>query len=984
MARVELSCQGYTREYKIDHELLIGRGESCDVKIPSIKASRDHCRIFKATGGYFLEDLGSVNGTLHNGVLIGRKLLKHNDEIEVGRIKLRFIDKTEDPLIGRRLGHYQIIEKIGGGAEGTVYHGRQLALKRDVAVKLLRDDFVRRKGGGEELQRIFSRALDFEHENIVRIYEFVEDKGNTFFAMELVSGENLLGRLIRKQHLRVAEVVKYALSICSALVSLHEGGVLHGDIKPHNIIITHENTVKLVDLSWGELSGAGSVAKEGPFTIESEDETEESREEMNKVFATPQYVAPELIRHEPQSEASDIYALSVTLYQLLTGSLPYTSEHIEELLKQHLQGEVRNPRELNSKIPPALAELILAGMKPDIAERIGSAREYQQQLEKIAAQLEKKNKQKRQVVMKRLGKRRLGFRGAGLVYKLLIVLVFLLLAGSYGVRRYREYVLNREEQHEQQLKLGGELYVQGEYEKAAGLLNKLLAENPQSEVAEQAQKTIGLLQLPDGVKELQKLQQSMQQGDIPKSKVITKVREVLRRGELDDSERKEYLAFLKSIGGDTDVRYSWQKRADELLVQDNLLGVYEMLVALSSEEWSEFEGAEYTKYLNQITDELAVEIEHKYEYAGELLKSGRVLQARGVLAEVVNKYPAALGWRKRILEFYAQSNEELVQRLTEHFGGILRLVAKLDESGIREEIFRFQESTSRQAGVVDISGVLKIPVIIGAFKSGVMQSITKIESRTGRAVPLEVMLDGHSEMLGVSVRNNRLLASTGESTFELEVVDILLSSIEKIMPAFEVTPAQAAGAGLYFIARGDLNTGKGYLQSLLSGGNSDFSHIAGEYLQLLNGRIGIPLRTGGGTETTILAASSTRLAGSSMVLPVAPGEYVFETSSQGRFRIKVQESALVLEFDSGVKKELLGEAIIQPQEKGSIEIKGYWDRIIVSQNDIMVGSIAREALGGTVIAPISGSRGKMELFKGITISWPSEEREKVVEGVGLG
>ena len=990
MARVELFCQGYTREYRIDRELLIGRGESCDIKVPSIKASRNHCRIFKAIGGYFLEDLGSANGTLHNGILIGRKLLKHNDEIEVGRIKLRFIDKTEDPLIGRRLGHYQIIEKIGGGAEGVIYHGRQVALKQEVALKLLREEFVRRMGGIESLRKTFERALDFSAENVVRIHEFGEDKGRVFLVMDLVSGENLLGRLIRKQRLKVSEVVKYGLSICQALMRLHDYGVLHGDIKPHNIIIMPDNTLKLVDLSWRELNASESEEdKPGAVAAvsgeELEEETEESRGNEEKVFATPQYAAPELIKHQPPGKASDIYALSVTLYQLLTGSLPYNSEHIEELLKQHLQGDVTDPRELNSRIPQALAELILAGMKPDISERIGNALEYKERLETLGASMEKKRRQKRQVVLKRLGKRRLGSFWSGMVYKLLIGLVFVLLAGSYGVRKYREYALQRDVKQEEQLKSGNELYVQGEYEKAAGILNALLAESPTEEVALEAQKTIGLLQLPDVVKELQVLKKSLQSGEITRSKAISRLRERLRSGKLSDNERKEYLAYLKSIGGDTDVRYSWQKEADKLLAKDDLRGVMSLLSALSGEKFGEYELAEYNKYMAQIREELATEITEKYDYAGELLKAGRIVQARALLTEIVNKYPSALGWQERVLTYFAQSNEALIQQMGESFSNILKAVGELNESEIREEVFRFQEYAARHAGVVDIAALVKVPALITAFEAGVMQRIAGIQSRTGRAVSLEVMLDGRVEMLEVSVQNKKLLASVRGGDFTLGIREILPSSIEKIMPVFEISPAQAAGAGLYFIARGDVSTGRGYLQSLSSGGRSDFSGVAAEYLQFLAGRVALPVAVVEINKSLVLAPSSTRLAGCSILLPVATGEYVFQTAEHGRFVIRVQESRLVLEFDADGKRDVLGEVVIQSQERGSIEIKGYWDRIIISQNDIMVGSVTREALGSTVFAPALDNADRIGLYKSIVVDWPSAESQKVENNVlGLG
>lgn len=980
MARVEIFWEGNTREYNIDQEIIVGRDESCDVKIPSIKASRRHCRIFKGTGGYFLEDLGSSNGTVLNGVVIGRKLLKHNDEITVGRIKLRFIDKTEDSLIGRRLGRYQIIEKVGVGAEGVVYHGRQIALNKDVAVKLLRSKFILRKGGIEGIRKASNVAVNFEHPNVVKIYEFAEDKGRYFYSMELLLGEDLLSKCIRKRRIKIVDVVKYGLCISSALIALHSCGVLHGDIKPHNILIDNNENLKLIDLGWIPVSQDKLIQEKD---LGSEEETEESKYNDTKVFATPQYVAPELIKSQPRTVQSDIYAMSVTLYQLVTGELPYKSNHLEELLKQHIQGEVKNPVEVNSKIPVELAELILAGMNSEVDKRIKTAEEYYQRLVEIDEQLTKSRQQKKEQILKNIKMQKFGYGRIGLGYKLLILLAVILIGASYGVRRYKKYSVAQEKEQVEQLELGDDLYRAGDYEKAKNVLNSLIDSGPNSDVEIGARKVLSLLELPDAVKELQLIKKKFQAGEITNSKLVEILRDKIRAKELTADIEKEYIAYLKSIGGDTDVRYPWQKEIDAKLAKGEFVAVYNDLSAISNAGFSGNEKNEYQLYLQRITNALNKMIDDDYEVAGKYLKSRRINEACAVLERIVDTYPPALGWQERILEYFAASNEALSVKIADCFNVSLVKINRLDVAGLREEVFKLESYAVKQVSKIDISYIHNLPQYVEAFSAAVIKKIKSIKSTTGKSAFLEVMINGKSELVEVEVVGDKLTAYGDDSMLNINITDILLSSIEKILPAFDISPEEAIGAGIYFSSRGAENIAMGYFELAKSGVNGKYLYVVNKYQEILSGYCEIPIAKNN-KNVRILSSSSIKLGGLSIILPVQSSEYIFETANNGKLIVSIKDSELDIFLKGDGEKQLLGKAIVMPQEGRSLEIKGYWDKLIVSQNDIIVGTIDKDEVGGIVIAPERDSSSKVQFKKKISIILPDNRTSDGSDADALG
>ncbi len=973
MARVELIYQGYTREYNINQEVVIGRCETCDIKIPSSKASRRHCRIFKGTGGFFLEDLGSANGTVLNGVVIGRKLLKHNDVLEVGRVRLRFIDKTEDPLVGKRLGRYQVIEKIGAGSEGVVYHARQIALNKDVALKLFSADFIRRQGGKEKVRETMALAAEFSHPNVVRIEEFGEDKGRAFCVMELISGEGLFARSIRKRRIKVVDVVRYGLSISSALVALHKRGVLHGDIKPQNMLVDQDNELKLIDLSWVRMQPPVSVPAVVAAAEDESEETEESIYEFEQVFATPQYLAPELINKQPRREPSDIYALSITLYQLLVGELPYKSERIEELLKQHLQGKVKSPNAINKRVPQELSELILAGMEPNCEQRIQTAQEYYARLQQIASQLKTSRQKNKPKSTARVKEERSGLLRFGLKYKLLALLVLLALSISYGFRKYTEYKQEQDVTQQVQLEKDNELATAGEYTKTEAMLEELVKQKPSAPVVEEDKTLRTEFESPPASNELQRLKEEFEAGKISRDEVKKALNNSLRSGDLSSELGEEYLTYLKSIGGAVDTRYVWQKELEQRLEAGDKIAAYDYLGTVDTSSFDRDEIQVYTSLQLQLQTELDLAASSEYEGAIELLKASRVDEAVIMLTGIAGKYPETLGWRRRILEFFARSNEKLAGELIEVFAGSLQVTSRFELATISENANGLEAAAKEEVSAIDLAPVAHLVDYLALFRKAFMAKLRVARELTGKRSVAEISSVKGPVLVEIGVEGEELVAYTAEGKRVLGLEDILFSSIELLLPAFEAEPKVAVGAGIYAVARGEENIARGYFEAAAS--TKLVARVAGEYRVLLQGGVIIPVTGEGLKVGSMLLRSSIRLSGCRILLPLRAGRFRFSNSQGGELVVQIYDNAAELVFEQNGQGRVIGRVPIILQEGGTLEIKGYWDKLLLSQNDILVGSIGYKAIGDIVVAPVAGSSDDVAIEKSVRKILPLHQPE---------
>lgn len=273
-------------------------------------------------------------------------------------------------MIGTILsGRYEILEEIGKGGMAHVYKAHCRLLNRTVAVKVLRNDLE----GGEEFTERFNieaqSAAGLAHPNIVSIYDVGEDNGRHYIVMEYIEGVTLKEYI--KEHGRLSnfEAASIAAQICGALEAAHTKNIVHRDIKPHNIMITNDNLVKVTDFGIARAS-SGSTLQAG-----------------DSILGSVHYISPEQARGGYVDCKSDIYSLGIVLYEMLTGSVPFESDSPIAVAMKHLEEKPKNPCELNPEIPEELQEIILKAMSKETRNRYQTVGAMKSDLEAIMPRL---------------------------------------------------------------------------------------------------------------------------------------------------------------------------------------------------------------------------------------------------------------------------------------------------------------------------------------------------------------------------------------------------------------------------------------------------------------------------------------------------------------------------------------------------------------------------------------------------------------------
>lgn len=270
---------------------------------------------------------------------------------------------TNDKYIGKMLDdRYEILEVIGEGGMAIVYRALDHRLNRDVAVKIMRDEMA----ADEEFRRCFcteSHAVAMlSHPNIVAVYDVSHNDNVEYIVMELVDGITLKQYIERKGVVAWKEVVHFTKQISKALAHAHERGIIHRDIKPQNIMLLRDGTIKVGDF--------GIAALEN-----------EVYENNGEAIGSIHYIAPEQARGECPDARSDIYSLGVMMYEMLTGGLPFTGNTLGEIAVQHMNAKPVPPHEKNPEIPLELERITLKAMSAELSERYQSANELLSDLE---------------------------------------------------------------------------------------------------------------------------------------------------------------------------------------------------------------------------------------------------------------------------------------------------------------------------------------------------------------------------------------------------------------------------------------------------------------------------------------------------------------------------------------------------------------------------------------------------------------------------
>ena len=281
--------------------------------------------------------------------------LAENGVLTVGQAKRAY--KNAAALAGEEIPGYELLEKLGQGAMGTVYKARQLSMNRLVAIKKLNPRVAQNPQYLSRLTREAHLAAKLSHNNIVQAIDVGSAGEVQYFVMEYVAGTTIRAELEQGKIYEEKEGVEIALQIAQALQHAARRDLIHRDIKPANIILTGDGIAKLADLGMARDTGDRAVA----------------RAEKGMTIGTPYYIAPEQIRGvEDVDVRADIYSLGATLYHMVTGQPPFPDKNVDAVIEAHLRRELTPPDHLNARLSGGLGEVVEIMMAKDRKQRYRS------------------------------------------------------------------------------------------------------------------------------------------------------------------------------------------------------------------------------------------------------------------------------------------------------------------------------------------------------------------------------------------------------------------------------------------------------------------------------------------------------------------------------------------------------------------------------------------------------------------------------------
>lgn len=271
-----------------------------------------------------------------------------------------------DNNIGKKLdGRYELLELIGVGGMADIYKARDITEDRIVAVKILKNEFV----GSEDFIRRFrneSKAIALlSHPNIVKIYDVGFTEKLQFIVMEYIDGITLTEYISKQGVLKWKDVVHFAMQILKALQHAHDRGIVHRDIKPQNVMLLSDGTIKVMDF------GIARFNRETDKTI------------SEKAIGSVHYISPEQARGDVTDERSDIYSVGIMLYEMLTGKKPFDGDSPVAIALMHMQSNAKKMSELNNSIPEGLEEITEKAMQKEPSKRYQTAGEMMKDIEEF-------------------------------------------------------------------------------------------------------------------------------------------------------------------------------------------------------------------------------------------------------------------------------------------------------------------------------------------------------------------------------------------------------------------------------------------------------------------------------------------------------------------------------------------------------------------------------------------------------------------------
>lgn len=273
-------------------------------------------------------------------------LIKKEDRLEES-LDSRFYHS----LVGKQIDNYKLVSFIGEGNMGGVFKGWDVSLEREAAVKIISFDLSSQEKFREMFIKEARTASRLDHPNIAHIYSIGNTGDILYFAMEYVSGTTLSALIRKGTNLNTLMGLDYLITACQTLSFMKEKNVIHCDIKPENIMVTRDKTIKLVDFGIAQLADT------------------DKKQTTGGIIGSPFYIPPESIEGRPVDYRSDIYSLGATFYHAFTGSPPYEGEDMDDILIQHLNGALPSLKEKNPKISNILARIVERMMAREIQSR---------------------------------------------------------------------------------------------------------------------------------------------------------------------------------------------------------------------------------------------------------------------------------------------------------------------------------------------------------------------------------------------------------------------------------------------------------------------------------------------------------------------------------------------------------------------------------------------------------------------------------------
>jgi non-specific serine/threonine protein kinase len=291
-------------------------------------------------------------------------------------------------MVGRTISHYQVLEKLGGGGMGVVYKVKDTRLGRNVALKFLPEDIPGDPQAIERFRREARAASSLNHPNICTIHDIGEFEGRPFIAMELLEGQTLKHR-ISERSIGVTELLETAVQITEGLDAAHTKGIVHRDIKPANIFLLERGPAKILDFGLAKVTSALRVG--GETSLETSLQTADGPEFVTSPgssMGTVAYMSPEQARGEVLDLRSDLFSLGVVLYEMATGTVPFSGSTPAVIYNGILNSEAVPATSLNSRLPIAIENILNKALEKDKDLRYQTAAELRADLKRLKRDLE--------------------------------------------------------------------------------------------------------------------------------------------------------------------------------------------------------------------------------------------------------------------------------------------------------------------------------------------------------------------------------------------------------------------------------------------------------------------------------------------------------------------------------------------------------------------------------------------------------------------